>query len=48
MNEYQQLLDALDTNDFQSSMDLFDKAMESYKASGDVVIFRECGVVFIL
>lgn len=38
MNEYQQLLDALDTNDFQSSMDLFDKAMESYKASGDVVM----------
>lgn len=38
MNEYQQLLDALDTNDFQSSMDLFDKAMESYKASGDIVM----------
>lgn len=38
MNEYSQLLDALDTNDFESSMDLFDKALESYKASGDTAM----------
>ncbi|MDE7476332.1 MAG: hypothetical protein K2M91_00015 [Lachnospiraceae bacterium] len=38
MNEYSQLLDALDTNDFESSMELFDKAMESYKSSGDTVM----------
>ncbi len=38
MNEYSQLLDALDTNDFQSSMELFDKALESYRASGDTAM----------
>ncbi len=35
INEYKQLLEALDTNDFQSSMALFQKAMESYQASGN-------------
>ena len=35
INEYRQLLEALDTNDFQSSMALFQKAMESYQASGN-------------
>ncbi len=38
MNEYSQLLDALDTNDFQSSMELFDKALENYRASGDTAM----------
>lgn len=38
MNEYRQLLDALDTNDFESSMDVFNKALESYKASGDTAM----------
>ncbi len=35
INEYKQLLEALDTNDFQSSMALFQKAMETYQASGN-------------
>ena len=35
INEYKQLLEGIDTNDFQSSMDLFQKAMDSYKASGN-------------
>lgn len=35
INEYRQLLEALDTNDFQSSMALFQKAMETYQASGN-------------
>lgn len=38
MNEYSQLLDALDTNDFKSSMALFDKAMEDYKAKGNIAM----------
>lgn len=38
MNEYTQLLDALDTNDFEASMDVFNKALEGYKASGDTVM----------
>ncbi|MDE7358512.1 MAG: hypothetical protein K2N39_03625, partial [Lachnospiraceae bacterium] len=33
INEYKQLLEAIDTNDFQSSMALFQKAMETYQAS---------------
>ena len=35
INEYKQLLEAIDTNDFQSSMALFRKAMDSYQASGN-------------
>ncbi|MDE5938750.1 MAG: hypothetical protein K2H37_06690 [Lachnospiraceae bacterium] len=35
INEYKQLLEAIDTNDFQSSMALFQKAMETYQASGN-------------
>ncbi len=35
INEYKQLLEGIDTNDFQSSMSLFQKAMEGYKASGN-------------
>ena len=35
INEYKQLLDAIDTNDFQSSMSLFQKAMDNYQASGN-------------
>ena len=35
INEYKQLLEALDANDFQSSMALFQKAMETYQASGN-------------
>ena len=35
INEYKQLLEAIDTNDFQASMSLFRKAMESYQASGN-------------
>lgn len=38
MNEYSQLLDALDTNDFEASMALFDKAMEDYKAKGNIAM----------
>ena len=38
MNEYSQLLDALDTNDFESSMALFDKAMEDYKSKGNIAM----------
>ena len=38
MNEYSQLLDALDTNDFETSMALFDKAMEDYKAKGNIAM----------
>ncbi len=38
MNEYSQLLDAMDTNDFEASMDLFNKALESYRASGDTAM----------
>lgn len=38
MNEYSQLLDALDTNDFESSMDVFNKALESYRQSGDTAM----------
>ncbi len=34
MNEYGQLLDALDTNDFEASMDVFNKALESYRQNG--------------
>ncbi len=35
MNEYRQLLGALDSNDFESSMELFNKAMENYKSEGN-------------
>ena len=35
INEYKQLIDAIDTNDFQASMDLFQKAMDNYKAAGN-------------
>lgn len=35
INEYRQLIDAIDTNDFQASMDLFQKAMDNYKATGN-------------
>ncbi|MDE6602237.1 MAG: hypothetical protein K2K90_08760 [Lachnospiraceae bacterium] len=35
INEYKQLLEAIDTNDFQSSMALFQKSMETYQASGN-------------
>lgn len=35
INEYKQLIDAVDTNDFQGSMDLFQKAMDSYNAAGN-------------
>ena len=38
MNEYGQLLDALDTNDFEASMDVFNKALESYRQSGDTAM----------
>ena len=38
MNEYGQLLDALDTNDFEASMELFNKALESYRQNGDTVM----------
>lgn len=38
MNEYSQLLDALDTNDFEASMDVFNKALESYRQSGDTAM----------
>ena len=38
MNEYKQLLDALDTNDFEASMDLFNKAMEGYRADGNTAM----------
>lgn len=38
MGEYGQLLDALDTNDFESSMDVFNKALESYRQSGDTAM----------
>ncbi len=38
MNEYSQLLDALDTNDFEASMALFDKAMEDYKSKGNIAM----------
>ena len=38
MNEYSQLLDALDVNDFESSMELFNKALSDYRASGDTVM----------
>lgn len=35
INEYKQLIDAIDTNDFQGSMDLFQKAMDDYNAAGN-------------
>ncbi len=35
INEYRQLIDAVDTNDFQGSMDLFQKAMDDYNAAGN-------------
>lgn len=35
INEYKQLIDAIDTNDFEASMDLFKKAMDNYKATGN-------------
>lgn len=35
INEYKQLIDAIDTNDFEASMDLFQKAMDNYKATGN-------------
>ena len=35
INEYNQLLDALDTDDFEASMDLFNKAMEGYRSEGN-------------
>ncbi len=35
INEYRQLIEAVDTNDFQGSMDLFQKAMDDYKAAGN-------------
>lgn len=35
INEYKQLIDAIDTNDFRASMDLFQKAMDNYKATGN-------------
>lgn len=38
MNEYGQLLDALDANDFEASMDVFNKALESYRQSGDTAM----------
>lgn len=38
MNEYGQLLDALDTNDFEASMDVFNKALESYRQNGDTAM----------
>lgn len=38
MNEYQELLGALDTNDFGSSMNVFKKAMEGYKQSGNTAM----------
>jgi len=38
MNGYSQLLDALDTNDFEASMELFDRALEGYKANGDTAM----------
>lgn len=38
INEYKQLIDAIDTNDFQASMDLFQKAMDDYTASGNTAM----------
>lgn len=38
MNEYGQLLDALDTNDFASSMELFNKAMADYRTKGNTAM----------
>jgi len=34
INEYNELINALDTNDFEGSMQLFQKAMDNYKANG--------------
>ncbi len=38
MGEYDQLLNALDANDFESSMELFNTAMEDYRASGNTAM----------
>lgn len=38
INEYKQLIDAIDTNDFQGSMNLFQKAMDDYTASGNTAM----------
>lgn len=38
INEYKQLIDAIDTNDFQGSMALFQKAMDDYTASGNTAM----------
>ena len=35
---YGQLLDAIDTNDFEASMELFRKAMEDYRSTGNTVM----------
>lgn len=38
INEYKQLIDAIDTNDFGASMDLFKKAMDNYTAAGNTAM----------